>query len=232
MKLPICDITPFTVQDFPDHTACILWFGGCNMRCVYCHNPELVTGRKERLPWQKIQDFLASRQGKLDGVVLTGGECTLSPLLPKLLEHIRAMGFKVKLDTNGGHPTRLAPLLEQGMLDYVALDYKAPREKFQAITGTDLYHNFRRSLILLCRAGIPFEVRTTVHTALLNADDLRWIMGDLNQAGFNGTYYIQNFRRAPTMICNLPEQSKELEWQKLAPVGTVHIQARGFQDSV
>jgi pyruvate formate lyase activating enzyme len=198
------------------------------MRCVYCHNPELVTGRKKRLPWEEIRNFLASRQGKLDGVVLTGGECTLSPKLPQLLECIRQMGFRVKLDTNGLHPERLAPLLARGMVDYVALDYKAPPQKFQIITGMDAYYNFRRTLLLLCQGNVPFEVRTTVHTALIQEDDISWIMKDLEQAGFRGTYYLQNFKTAPAMIYELPEQSRELDQQALPEPRGFSIETRGF----
>ncbi|MEM9963866.1 MAG: 4Fe-4S cluster-binding domain-containing protein, partial [Asticcacaulis sp.] len=86
-KLPITSITPFTFQDFPERTACILWFSGCNMACGYCHNPELVKGTLARLPEEKITGFLNSRKGLLEGVVLSGGECTLANALPDLCRY-------------------------------------------------------------------------------------------------------------------------------------------------
>lgn len=211
MKLPICDVTSFTLQDFPEHTACILWFGGCNMRCAYCHNPELVTGKKERLPWEDVWQFLEERKNLLDGVVLSGGECTLSPELPEFVRRIRELGYKIKLDTNGLRPEMLEMLLSRHHLDYVALDYKAPREKFSAVTGDGGFTEFHSSLAMLCRSNVPFEVRTTVHTDLLDEGDVSAIIADLDALGFKGDYYVQNFTPAPKMLRPLPDQTRTLD---------------------
>lgn len=228
MKLPVCDVTPFTLQDFPDHTACILWFGGCNMRCAYCHNPELVLGKKKRLDWNHIDQFLKERQGLLDGVVLSGGECTLSPELPSFVSHLKNMGYKIKLDTNGLHPDVLENLLTSHMLDYVALDYKAPPGKFERITGKAEFDTFCKSLELLCSGSTNFEVRTTVHTELLDEDDIMEIMAHLEQLKFKGNYYIQNFRAAPYTLRPLSEQARKLDINRLCYTKTFAVHLRNF----
>ncbi len=168
MKLPITSITPFTFQDYPEHTACILWFSGCNMRCLYCHNPELVNGELKRLPYEQVTSFLESRAGLLEGVVLSGGECTLSSALPEFIRYIKSLEYKVKIDTNGTNPDLLERLLQEKLLDFVAMDFKAPEGKFQSITGLDGYEVFHSSLKILCKSNIDTAIRTTVHTNLIN----------------------------------------------------------------
>ncbi|MDR0762368.1 MAG: radical SAM protein, partial [Campylobacteraceae bacterium] len=97
---PIFDITPFTMLDYPEHLSCIVWFAGCNMRCSYCYNPHIVLG-EGNIGIDELLNFLRTRAGRLEGVVLSGGECTLYPELPKLCREIKELGFKIKLDTNG-----------------------------------------------------------------------------------------------------------------------------------
>ncbi len=218
MKLPICDITAFTLQDFPDHTACIMWFAGCNMRCRYCHNPELIYGKKQALQWSEITAFLKSRLGLIDGVVLSGGECTLSPYITDFISMISEMGYKVKLDTNGLKPDILHHLLERKLLDFVALDYKAPFAKFSAVTGNAErdFQLFWRSLELLCEYAINSEIRTTVHTDLLNEGDIINIIQDLRKLGYKGNYYIQNFTAADDILGELPKtQAYTLQKQQI-----------------
>jgi len=198
-KLPITSLTPFTFQDYPEHTACILWFSGCNMACAYCHNPELVKGELRRLPAARIEAFLGSRRGRLEGVVLSGGECTLSPALPHLARYLKARGFKVKIDTNGTRPDRLADMLGEGLVDFVALDFKAPGPKFAAITGLDAWAAFRRSLRLLASAAVGKEVRTTVHADLLDRGDIEAIVAEMADAGYRGRYVLQNFTPGRTL---------------------------------
>lgn len=191
--LPIYSVTPFTMLDFPGHTACIVWFSGCNMRCPYCHNPQIVKG-KGRGDVEQVMDFLKRRQGLLDGVVLSGGEASAYPGLPAFIRKVKDMGYAVKLDTNGLRPDIIRSHLDAGFLDYVALDYKAPPEKFKRVTGTDKYDLFSQTLDLLCtQKKVEFEVRTTVHTALMDEEDVSNIIRDLEQRGYAGTHAVQNF---------------------------------------
>lgn len=191
--LPIYSVTPFTMLDFPRHTACIVWFSGCNMRCPYCHNPQIVKG-KGRGDVGQVMDFLKKRQGLLDGVVLSGGEASAYPGLPTFIRKVKDMGYAVKLDTNGLRPDIIRSHLDAGFLDYVALDYKAPPEKFKRVTGTDKYNLFSQTLDMLCtQKKVEFEVRTTVHTALMDEEDVSNIIRDLEQRGYTGTHAVQNF---------------------------------------
>lgn len=198
-KLPITSITPFTFQDYPEHTACILWFSGCNMACGYCHNPELVKGELAKLPPAQVVAFLESRKGLLEGVVLSGGECTLPPHLPEFAGYLKSLGYKVKIDTNGTNPDLLAKMLGAGLIDYVALDFKAPARLFSQVTGYDDYASFERSLTLLIASGVGLEVRTTIHPDLLDAEAINAILLRLEDAGYRGTYYLQHFRPGTTL---------------------------------
>ena len=220
--LPIYSVTPFTMLDFPGRTACIVWFSGCNMRCGYCHNPQIVKG-KGRGTVEEVLTFLRMRQGLLDGIVLSGGEASVYPGLPDFIRKVRDFGYAVKLDTNGLSPNTIRNFLDRDFLNYIALDYKAPPDKFKKITGVKKYEAFSQTLDLLCaQKSVPFEVRTTVHTALMNEEDVINIIQDLDSRGYNGTYYVQNFRgdnNRPTLGI-LPEQKHVLDISLLSePVG-------------
>lgn len=189
---PIYNITPFTLLDYPDKTACILWFAGCNMRCLYCYNPDIVLGKGE-LSFHEILKFLKNRVNLLDGVVLSGGECTSHKSIIKLIIEIKKMGLLIKVDTNGTNPEIINFLLKEKLLDYVALDFKAPADKFKSITNSNLYSNFISSLKLLINSTIPFEVRTTLHSSLLAQNDIQKMIDVLEELNYTGVYYIQNF---------------------------------------
>lgn len=192
--LPIYSVTPFTMLDFPERTACIVWLSGCNMRCGYCHNPQIVKG-KGRGTVEEVMQFLRKRAGLLDGVVFSGGEASVWPGLPGMIRLVRNLGYAVKLDTNGTRPDIIRDFLDYGLLDYVALDYKAPPTKFKAVTGISKFEAFSETLDLLCQQKtVPFEVRTTVHTALMDEDDVAEIITDIDKRGYTGTFHVQNFR--------------------------------------
>lgn len=228
--LPIYNITPFTMLDFPDKTACIIWFTGCNMRCGYCHNPQIVKG-KGKHSLEKLMQFLKKRQGLLDGVVLSGGEASSYPDIMPLIKEIKSMGYEIKLDTNGLKPGHVQQLCDDGLIDYIALDYKAPPEKFKKVTGVEKYKDFEQTLkILTSQSKIPFEVRTTVHTDLLDENDINHIIDDLNTRNYTGTYYIQNFLNdndRPT-LGNLPSQTKPFKTEKLIEPNNYAIEMRNF----
>jgi pyruvate formate lyase activating enzyme len=199
---PIYDITKFTHLDYPDHLAAIIWFAGCNMRCDYCYNKEIVFAKSGSISQEDALDFLRSRVSLLDGVVLSGGEATAYDLT-EFIRAIKELGFEVKLDTNGTHFNNLEKLLSNKLLDYVALDYKAPKEKFLAITHNTRFEDFSKSLDLLIASNIEFEVRTTLHSDLLTPTDINMIIKDLKKRGYTKTYYIQEFLVTETNIGNL-----------------------------
>jgi len=155
---PIYSITPFTLLDYPDKTACILWFAGCNMRCLYCYNPDIVLG-KGKLTFQDVFTFVEKRKKLLDGVVLSGGECTLHPHIDWLMKELKNRGLKVKIDTNGSRPTVLNKLLSENLIDYVALDFKALKNNYYDITKSTLFNKFKASLNLLNQSSISLTTK-------------------------------------------------------------------------
>lgn len=190
---PIYSITPFSLLDFQDYTSCILWFAGCNMKCLYCYNPEIVNG-KGVYSYQDVFSFLSKRRGLLDGVVLSGGECTLHKDLIPFIEEIKSQGFKVKIDTNGLKPEVIQELLEKNLIDYVALDFKTLAPDFYKITKTISFDKFEQTLEVLQKSKIPFEVRTTIHSDLISRENLEKMISFLEQKKYQNTYYLQPFR--------------------------------------
>lgn len=226
-RLPISSVTPFTMQDFPDHTACILWFSGCNFRCDYCHNPELVCGELKWLKPSAILEFLEARQGLLEGVVLSGGECTLSPGIVLLARLIKDMGFKLKVDTNGSRPEVIFQLAHEKLLDYAAVDYKAPLTKIVSLTKNRRSQELPRTLAVLLASGIPFEIRTTVHADLLDEADVNIIIADLERIKYRGKYYIQNFKDGET-LGHLAPPSRPFDISKLTQPTSFQLNYRNF----
>jgi pyruvate formate lyase activating enzyme len=211
---PIYDITPFSLLDYPEHLSCIVWFGGCNMRCSYCYNSEVVFSQGN-ISVDSLLGFLQRRKGKLEAVVLSGGEATQYLELVGLCASIKALGFKIKLDTNGTNPDMLAKLIELKLIDYVALDYKAPREKFYMITKNKNFDTFLKSLIYLLTCKIDYEVRTTLHNDLLDEEDINAIIRDLGAKGYNKNYYIQEVQLHTKTLGSLQPPIKSFDKNSL-----------------
>ena len=204
----IYSITPFSLLDFPDHISCIIWFAGCNMRCLYCYNPEIVFGNAQ-LEEENVLDFLNKRKHLLEGVVLSGGECTLYPKLIELCAKIKKLGYRIKIDTNGCRPKIIKQLINESLIDYVALDYKAPLKKFKSITQSKLnFGLFAETLEFLCvQNDIKFEVRTTVHSTLLQNEDIQTIQNHLKKLGYKYKHYLQCFKNDVEIIGNLNQSN-------------------------
>ena len=186
--------------DYPAHIATVLFTGGCNFRCPMCHNADLVLrpGELPTLPDEEVWEFLERRVGLLDGVVITGGEPTLQSDLASFIRRVRERGLDVKLDTNGYRPGVLGALLDEGLVDYVAMDVKAPPEKYSILSGEAEVDVARvaHSIELLRGSGIACEFRTTVVPGLLSDEDVesiaRWIAGAEQ-------YVLQQFRPLGTL---------------------------------
>lgn len=153
-----------TLLDYPGKVACTVFLTGCNLRCPYCHNPELVLPQNngKTVSENELFEFLFSRKGKLDGVCITGGEPTLYPNLTNLVRRIREMGFLVKLDSNGTVPEMLEHLLREKLLDYVAMDIKNAPSRYAETCGADVIEYIKKSAALLKTGNIDYEFRTTV----------------------------------------------------------------------
>lgn len=206
-----------TLLDFPQKVACTIFLQGCNFRCPFCHNAPLVVGTEE-LPVSDLMDFLKKRRGLLDGVAITGGEPLLSAELPDLIREIRTLGYAVKLDTNGSFPDRLSALLEEGLVDYVAMDIKNSPEKYELTSGASgILPQVERSVRLLLDGKIPYEFRTTVVDELHEAEDFHAIGAWLRGAN---AYFLQKFVDSGNLLSDgLHEASNEKMENCLAIAG-------------
>ncbi len=174
-----------TLLDYPGKVACTVFLSGCNLRCPFCHNPGLVLPEQSNGPGiseAEALSFLEQRKGKLDGVCVTGGEPTLQPGLPEFLKKLRELGYAIKLDTNGTNPGMLTTLLQNGVLDYVAMDIKnSPSRYAETCGGVDILSMVQESTNLLLDGSVEYEFRTTVckplHTEKEMKEIGRWLRG-------------------------------------------------------
>ena len=205
----------FSLLDYPGCISAIIFTQGCNFRCQFCYNPMLVwplksastadevgkskyaqaTEQQKVHPKIKEDDlfvFLHSRLGKLDAVVITGGEPCLQKDLPEFIKKIKKLGFLVKLDTNGGYPEILAKLIQKKLVDYIAMDLKAPEEKYEEVTGAAAdFQKIKKSVKIIMASGLPYEFRTTVVPGLLNINDIGE-MGKIIKGA--RAWYLQKFK--------------------------------------
>lgn len=184
--MKICGLQKLAMVDYPGKLAATVFTGGCNLRCPFCHNAPLVTGvdrNPEDHPAEEVLSFLRGRRGLLDGVVISGGEPLVQDGVEEFIRAVRAMGFAVKLDTNGTFPDALRELLEAGLLDYVAMDIKNCLPKYPLTVGLETFDTtpVEESVDLLRSSSVPCEFRTTLVRELHTQRDLdaiaRWLEG-------------------------------------------------------
>lgn len=199
-----------SILDYPDHLAAIIFTQGCNFRCHFCYNPMLVLTRegedvknkKEKglspLSTEDLFLFLKERYGRLDGVVITGGEPTLHPDLPSFIGEIKALGYDIKLDSNGTNPAMLQELISKKLIDYIAMDIKAPLTKYEnTVNALVACDNLEKSVKIIIASGLPHEFRTTVVPGLLAKEDFR-AMGELIKGADN--WYLQKFKSDTDLV--------------------------------
>ena len=191
--MKIHGLQKMTLLDFPGHVACTVFTGGCDFRCPFCHNFELVDGSAPPvMEEEELIAFLEKRKGLLDGVAFTGGEPCLQKNLPDLMRRVRQMGYSVKLDTNGNHPDMLRRMLEEGLVDYVAMDIKNSPEKYAETAGLAVIDlsAVRESVRMLMEGPVDYEFRTTVVAEFHEEKDFEkigeWLAGAKQ-------YYLQSF---------------------------------------
>lgn len=191
-------IQKFSTVDYPGFSCASIFTIGCNMRCGYCHNPELVLPEQyvDAIPEEDILAFLQTRVGLLDAVTISGGEPTIQPDLPRFIATIKAMGFLVKLDTNGTNPEMLEQLIEDSLVDFVAMDIKGPLQKYSQISARPVDCGAITRSIGLIRLGVSHEFRTTIIRTQLTPDDFESI-GKLVIGAER--YALQNFVPATTL---------------------------------
>jgi len=165
----------FSLIDYPGKISAIIFTQGCNFRCPYCHNPELVEPVlfQRAMSSKKIFSFLEKRKGKIDAVVVTGGEPTLQKDLLNFIRKIKNMGYLVKLDTNGSNPNIIENMIDKKLVDYIAMDIKAPLQKYEEIVRAEIdTKKIEKSINLIMESGIDYEFRTTLIKSLLSTEDV------------------------------------------------------------
>lgn len=190
-----------TMLDFPGKIACTVFTYGCNFRCPFCHNASLVIDEAETVSEKEIMDYLEKRKKMLDGVCITGGEPMLQKGLFDFMKKVKDLGLLVKLDTNGSFPELLKKAIDDGLVDYVAMDIKAPKEKYGEVIGVPGFDisPIEKSVEILKNSGIDYEFRTTVVKELHSLDDIikigEWLRGSKK-------YFLQNFVDSGNLIGN------------------------------
>jgi len=183
----------FSVIDYTDHICAIIFTVGCNFSCPYCHNPELRGLNKgaELIEESEVLEFLKERVGKLEAVVITGGEPTLQPDLLDFIAKVKEMGYLVKLDSNGSNPHILQEAIDRNLVDYIAMDVKAPLDKYAEHVRRDIdTEKLKESIDLIMKSGVDYEFRTTVVRSLLSESDIMEIVDLVKGAK---RFYLQKF---------------------------------------
>ena len=188
----------FSLIDYPNKICAILFTQGCNFRCPYCHNPELITFKpRNPIGEDELISFLEKRRGKLDAVSITGGEPTLQPDLIDFLKKIKDMDYLIKLDSNGSHPEILKKIIEEGMVDYLAMDVKGPLKKYKEIIHSNVdTDKIKESISLIMNSGLDYEFRTTVVKSQLSPEDIVEIGKTIKNARL---YILQKFIPSKTL---------------------------------
>lgn len=246
--MKIGGLQKLSLLDYPEYPSAIIFTQGCNFRCQFCYNPMLVWpygGGKFKKDHHLLEegdlfDFLKSRVGKLEGVVITGGEPTIHKDLPEFIKKIKDLGFKIKLDTNGTNPGMLEKILTT--IDYIAMDLKAPLEKYEEIIGVypvksgkagapplaglfnrvDL-EKIRKSIKIIMKSGLPSEFRTTIVPGLINKDYIAK-MGELIKGA--DKWFLQRFKSDTDLVNKGLENKKaftEKEMQNMAAIGRQYV---------
>ncbi len=197
--MKIGGLQKLSLLDFPGRTACIVFTEGCNFRCPFCHNASLVVGEESFSSEEELFSLLKKRKGLLDGVVITGGEPLIHKDLKELILKIRAEGYPVKLDTNGAFPDKLEAVIEDGLVDYVAMDLKNSPQKYALTVGKSNFDfsPVQESLNILKRGKVDFEIRTTVVKPLFEKEDFESI--GLLLDGVE-KYYLQSFKDSGDLL--------------------------------
>lgn len=198
--MKLLGLQKLTLLDYPEHMACTVFVGGCNFRCPFCHNRDLVflpEGMGE-IPFEEFFAFLKKRKGILDGVCVTGGEPLLHPEIKSFIKDIKALGYLIKVDTNGSYPERLKELAGEGLIDYVAMDIKNSKERYEETAGTAVpLDKVCESAEFLLSGAVDYEFRTTVVKEFHSEADFisirEWIKGAKR-------YYLQGFIDSGALI--------------------------------
>ncbi|MCD6125036.1 anaerobic ribonucleoside-triphosphate reductase activating protein [bacterium] len=200
--MEIAGFTPFSTIDYEGFLSTVIYTQGCNWNCIFCHNYHLIPKKEGNFSLESTIGFIEKRRLLIDGIVISGGEPTLHEDLPEFCRKIKRLKLLIKLDTNGTNPDLLEFLIRKKLVNYVAMDIKAPFDKYEKIIRTKFpMEKIKKSIKIIKSSNIPHEFRTTIHSSLLNLEDLKDI---LQIVGKKHKYYLQLAN--PTERFNVPNQ--------------------------
>ena len=203
-----------SLLDYPKHISCIVWTVKCNFNCPFCYNKDIVNDAAPHIPEEQIFDFLEKRKNMIEGVVITGGEPLLHKDIVDFISKIKKTGLKVKIDTNGTYPDKLQELIDKKLVDYIAMDVKAPKKKYSKLSGvkTDV-KKIQKSIDIIKNSKVDYEFRTTLVPKLLKKEDIidiaKWLDGSEN-------YFLQQFKSHTPMLST--------EMEEMAPMSKDEVQ--------
>jgi len=181
-----------SLLDYPDEISAIIWTVGCDFRCPFCYNKDIVLGKAGLVPEEEVLVFLQKRKGLLGALVISGGEPLMQEDIADFIKKIKDIDYLVKIDTNGMHPEKLKDLIDQKLIDYVAMDIKAPKNKYDKLTDikTDI-KKVEKSVEIIKNSTVGYEFKTTFTPELLTKEDIveiaKWLEGSKR-------FYLQQFK--------------------------------------
>lgn len=202
-----------SLLDYPDTISAIIWTVGCNFNCPFCYNPQLVNGAVDIITENEIFSFLKKRKGLLEGVSISGGEPLIQKDIVDFIKKVKKLGYLVKIDTNGTNPTKLQEFIDEKLIDYIAMDVKAPKKKYDKLAGVKVdIKKIEKSIEAIKKSTLDYEFKTTFVPDLLKKEDIieitQWLDG-------SKTYFLQQFK------VNTPLISSSLE--KIMPYPKEYI---------
>jgi pyruvate formate lyase activating enzyme len=229
--MQITGLVKTTLLDYPRHLAATIFIGGCNLRCPFCHNSSLVTriSTQPSIPEKEVLEYLQKRKGILEGVCITGGEPTIHPGLTGLISDIKAMGYKIKLDTNGTNPDMLRELVKVNLIDYIAMDIKNSKEHYGKSAGIGSFDTkaVEESIAFLLKEPVDYEFRTTVVKEHHSSQDMisigNWIKGAK-------AYYLQSYKDSGDVLepgLSAPDKETLLAYKELLTPYVKYVAVRG-----
>jgi pyruvate formate lyase activating enzyme len=232
--MKIAGFVKTSLLDWDGKVAAVIYLPGCNFRCPFCHNRDLVLHPEqfEAIPFQDIADYIHENGDFLDGIVITGGEPTLHPDLPELIADVRKLGMKVKLDTNGSNPDMLADLIKAGLVDYAAMDLKAPlqQDRYSELIGVEApLDRIKRSIDLLMSCGVEYEFRTTVVPHMLGKEDIEHMAAYVGGARLLALQHFQprNTLNPALEVIKPVDEERLREWAGRAKLYVKRVVIRG-----
>ena len=204
--MKIGGIQKTSLLDYPDTISAIIWAIGCNFRCPFCYNKDLVFGKVATISEEEVLSFLEKRKGMLEGLVISGGEPLMQDDILSFTEKVKKMGYLLKIDTNGMYPEMLKKLIDRKLVDYIAMDVKAPKNKYESLSGvkTDI-KKIEKSIEIIRNSSVNYEFKTTFAPDLLTREDIveiaKWLKGSKR-------FYLQQFNNEANLISSRLQNSK------------------------